>query len=85
MVILDGDNRSSSRSRSMTLTVNEGDVGTSSNSKIFANIMISFIGAGILGLPFAFREVCIYIHCAVDIYIGSASYFVTVCIYSERL
>lgn len=36
---------------------NEGDIGTSSNSKIFANIVISFIGAGILGLPFAFKEV----------------------------
>lgn len=41
----------------MTLSVDEGDVGTSSNSKIFANIVISFIGAGILGLPFAFKEV----------------------------
>lgn len=41
----------------MTLNVDGGDVGTSNNSKIFANIVISFIGAGILGLPFAFREV----------------------------
>ena len=41
----------------MTLTGDEGDMGTSNNSKIFANIIISFIGAGILGLPFAFKEV----------------------------
>lgn len=34
-----------------------GDNGTNSNLKIFANIFISFIGAGILGLPFAFKEV----------------------------
>ena len=43
----------------MTLNTDEGDVGTSSNSKIFANIVISFIGAGILGLPFAFKEVSV--------------------------
>ena len=46
----------------MTLT-DEDDVGTSNNSKIFANIIISFIGAGILGLPFAFREVSTNIDC----------------------
>ena len=33
------------------------DEGTDSRVKIFANIFISFIGAGILGLPYAFREV----------------------------
>ena len=33
------------------------DVGTRSNAKIFANIFISFIGAGVLGVPFAFKEV----------------------------
>ena len=41
----------------MTLNTDESDRGTSSNLKIFANIIISFIGAGILGLPFAFKEV----------------------------
>ena len=33
------------------------DEGTDSHIKIFANIFISFIGAGILGLPYAFKEV----------------------------
>ena len=33
------------------------DDGTDSRIKIFANIFISFIGAGILGLPYAFKEV----------------------------
>ena len=33
------------------------DEGTDSRVKIFANIFISFIGAGILGLPYAFKEV----------------------------
>lgn len=32
------------------------DEGTDSSVKIFANIFISFIGAGILGLPYAFKE-----------------------------
>lgn len=32
------------------------DDGTDSRIKIFANIFISFIGAGILGLPYAFKE-----------------------------
>lgn len=31
--------------------------GTSSKVNVFANILISFVGAGILGLPYAFREV----------------------------
>ena len=31
--------------------------GSKSITKIFANIFISFIGAGVLGLPFAFKEV----------------------------
>lgn len=30
--------------------------GSKSPIKIFANIFISFIGAGVLGLPFAFKE-----------------------------
>ncbi|XP_060064830.1 uncharacterized protein LOC132545171 [Ylistrum balloti] len=35
-----------------------GDIGVGSRHpvKIFANIFISFIGAGVLGLPFAFKE-----------------------------
>ncbi len=33
------------------------DEETNSYVKIFANITISFIGAGILGLPYAFKEV----------------------------
>ena len=33
------------------------DDGTDSRIKVFANIFISFIGAGILGLPYAFKEV----------------------------
>lgn len=32
-------------------------LGSRSTVKIFANIFISFIGAGVLGLPFAFKEV----------------------------
>lgn len=31
--------------------------GTKSTIKIMANIFISFIGSGVLGLPYAFREV----------------------------
>ena len=33
------------------------DDGAKSSIKIFANIFISFIGAGILGMPHAFKEV----------------------------
>lgn len=33
------------------------DDGARSSIKMFANIFISFIGAGILGMPHAFREV----------------------------
>ena len=33
------------------------DEQTNSYVKIFANIIIAFIGAGILGLPYAFKEV----------------------------
>ena len=32
-------------------------VGITSPAKIIANIFISFIGAGMLGLPYAFKEV----------------------------
>lgn len=33
------------------------DDGARSSIKMFANIFISFIGAGILGMPHAFKEV----------------------------
>lgn len=33
------------------------DEGTNSHVKVFANIFIAFVGAGILGLPYAFKEV----------------------------
>ena len=33
--------------------------GTGNPIKIMANIFISFIGAGVLGLPYAFKEVCL--------------------------
>ena len=33
-----------------------GGGGTTSVTKVFGNIFISFIGAGVLGLPFAFKE-----------------------------
>jgi amino acid permease len=39
------------------------DEGTDSKVKVFANIFISFIGAGILGLPYAFREVSLIVVC----------------------
>jgi amino acid permease len=32
------------------------DEGAQSSAKIFANIFISFVGAGVLGLPYAFKE-----------------------------
>lgn len=37
-------------------SIPSGD-GTTSVVKIMANIFISFIGSGVLGLPYAFREV----------------------------
>jgi len=36
-----------------------GGHGSTSPVKIVANIFISFIGAGVLGLPYAFKEVSI--------------------------
>jgi len=41
------------------MTVGGGSTGPGSKNpvKIIANIFISFIGAGVLGLPFAFKEV----------------------------
>lgn len=41
------------------------DDGAKSSIKMFANIFISFIGAGILGMPHAFKEVrriSVYVH-----------------------
>jgi len=35
----------------------ESSGGTKSIPKVFGNIFISFIGAGVLGLPYAFKEV----------------------------
>ncbi|XP_060565661.1 uncharacterized protein LOC132724732 isoform X2 [Ruditapes philippinarum] len=40
----------------MTATGGTTGPGSKSPVKIFANIFISFIGAGVLGLPFAFKE-----------------------------
>ena len=37
--------------------------GTKSSPKIFANIFIAFIGAGVLGVPFAFKEVSKLLNC----------------------
>lgn len=45
------------------------DEGTNSRVKIFANIFISFIGAGILGLPYAFKEVSVAITRRRDVYV----------------
>ena len=50
----------------MTASVPSGP-GTKSPIKIFANIFISFIGAGVLGLPYAFKEVSIIDITIVDI------------------
>ena len=41
----------------MTVAGGGGVSGSKSPAKIMANIFISFIGAGVLGLPFAFKEV----------------------------
>ncbi|XP_059483597.1 uncharacterized protein LOC132201441 [Neocloeon triangulifer] len=40
----------------MSPTSSSNNVGNTSAIKILANIFISFIGAGILGLPYAFKE-----------------------------
>ncbi|XP_065190377.1 uncharacterized protein LOC135821242 [Sycon ciliatum] len=36
--------------------MHDADGTTSSVAKIFANVFISFVGAGVLGLPYAFKE-----------------------------
>uniref|UniRef100_H2YM38 Amino acid transporter transmembrane domain-containing protein n=1 Tax=Ciona savignyi TaxID=51511 RepID=H2YM38_CIOSA len=38
------------------MTMHGSGEGTKSTIKVFGNIFISFIGAGVLGLPFAFKE-----------------------------
>jgi amino acid permease len=40
----------------MTAAAAAGEQGTRSALHIMANIFISFIGAGVLGLPYAFRQ-----------------------------
>ncbi|CAL1530913.1 unnamed protein product [Lymnaea stagnalis] len=44
--------------------------GTTNPIKIFANIFIAFIGAGILGLPYAFKEAGILEGCFIMILVG---------------
>jgi len=39
------------------MSIGTGNKGTKSVPKVFGNIFISFIGAGVLGLPYAFKEV----------------------------
>jgi hypothetical protein len=34
-----------------------GDPGPYSPSKVFGNVFIAFVGAGVLGLPYAFSQV----------------------------
>ena len=46
----------------MTVSVGDGK-GSKSPLKILANIFISFIGAGVLGLPYAFKEVIMIKQC----------------------
>ena len=55
----------------MTAPAGGGGPGSKSPIKIFANIFISFIGAGVLGLPFAFKEVGFFFLLELD---GKASY-----------
>ncbi|CAG5134824.1 unnamed protein product [Candidula unifasciata] len=40
----------------MAILSQPGETGTSNLFKIYANIFIAFIGAGVLGLPYAFKE-----------------------------
>lgn len=42
--------------QSLMMHGSQGSHGTNSYLKVFGNIFISFIGAGVLGLPFAFKE-----------------------------
>jgi hypothetical protein len=57
------------KSAKMTATGGTTGPGSKSPVKIFANIFISFIGAGVLGLPFAFKEVYLnkhFVHSGLD-------------------
>ncbi|KAK2170514.1 hypothetical protein LSH36_2g01039 [Paralvinella palmiformis] len=56
----------------MTLT-GGGIAGSKSPTKIMANIFISFIGAGVLGLPFAFKEAGIIEGCCIMTIVGIIS------------
>ena len=47
--------------------------GTRSPIKIFGNIFISFIGAGVLGLPYAFKEAGILEGCCILSFVGFLS------------
>ena len=48
--------------------------GTRSPVKIFGNIFISFIGAGVLGLPYAFKEAGVLEGCLVLCFVGFLSF-----------
>jgi len=49
------------------------DVKTKSSFRIFCNLFIAFIGAGILGLPFAFKEAGIVEGCIIMLSVGFIS------------
>jgi len=57
----------------MTVWRMHADDGATSSVKIFANIFISFIGAGILGMPHAFKEAGIIEGSAIMGLIGTLS------------
>lgn len=50
------------------------EAGTRSPIKIFGNIFISFIGAGVLGLPYAFKEAGVLEGCIVLCFVGFLSF-----------
>ena len=54
--------------------VSGGSEGTRSPIKIFGNIFISFIGAGVLGLPYAFKEAGVLEGCLVLCFVGILSF-----------
>lgn len=49
--------------------------GTSSTVKVFGNIFISFIGAGVLGLPYAFKEAGILEGVTIMVLVGCLSIY----------
>ncbi|KAL4230317.1 hypothetical protein ACF0H5_010700 [Mactra antiquata] len=57
----------------MTVSTGSSGPGTKNPVKIFANIFISFIGAGVLGLPFAFKEAGILEGAIVMTLVGAVS------------